>query len=90
MKLKGRDLWDSKWCYYQVFFSPSGFQKDDAISKGFIKIANDSLNADRAWVIKKNTGLKQSQWDLAPIPFSITNEFEKAWEKEIELPDFKE
>lgn len=83
-------MWDGKWSYHEVFHSPSEFASDDAVSKGFVRLAKSangmSAEAEREW--HKAHG---KTFQLASLSTSLTERWVGAgWTKAIDLPDFVE
>lgn len=91
MQLAGKDLWNSKACFKEVWFSPSGFKRDDTVSKGFIRLAQVDAKddfahlAEKQFLAKLNEGAKH--WTTSEISTAITKKLD--WNLPTELPDFQ-
>jgi hypothetical protein len=87
MKLCGKALWDAKWLYQEVWYSPSKFQRDDCESVGFVKLPKgDGNDFGQAASVEFLKGLNKNGhfYTLSALSTSIT----KDWDKEVEVKDF--
>lgn len=84
-------MWDTKWAYHEVWFSPSGFQKDDAKPMGFVRLEkNKDFTQDRKFVKELNAKLGKRLYELSSISTSYLDQWVKDWNKQIEFPEFKQ
>lgn len=88
MIINGKALWDDNWTYKEVWYSKSKFTRDDAVSKGFIKLPKNDGNFGehncRAWLKERNVNGRV--YELSAISTNLTQH----WDKQQECPDFKE